>query len=242
MPILQNYYISHQWLRELKRGGQRTIVGIHFRVSDEELVWVGHYSQPHQQVSVAEAIHIIMTAADPQGYEMIIPRSIDAKEICKIQHISQIAGWRYSPGVRARLWCDCPVCVSRGEINSSKKRPARTKPESYHDILITLRLLAEKVREKHAKGLEYQDNEYKIINLLYEHEEDDWEVMSWLYNLQRRKAGSASDLAFLLDYPSADVIEALKETLQSYKSKEAREMLLALDERACVGDENQEDH
>lgn len=26
MPVLQNYYISHQWLRELKRGGQKKIV------------------------------------------------------------------------------------------------------------------------------------------------------------------------------------------------------------------------
>lgn len=28
MPVLQNFYVSHQWLRELKRGGARTFIGV----------------------------------------------------------------------------------------------------------------------------------------------------------------------------------------------------------------------
>lgn len=122
LPILQSYYVSHQWLRELKRRGVRTFVGIYFRVPDEEMVSFGHYGQPHQYIPVTEAIHLLMQQPDPQGYEMIIPRSIQAKEIHKVQVVSQVVGWRYLPGVRKRSWCVCPVCVSRGEINSRKKR------------------------------------------------------------------------------------------------------------------------
>ena len=121
LPVLQSYYASHQWLRELKRSGQRTFVGIYFHVPDEEMVWFGHYSRPHQHVTVTEAIAMLMQEPDPQGYEMIIPRSIGVKELHKVRAISRVVGWRYQPGVRQRAWCACPVCVSRGEIKSRKK-------------------------------------------------------------------------------------------------------------------------
>src|SRR5579885_75267 len=74
MPVLQSYYVSHQWLRELKRRGVRTLVGVYFRVPDEEMVWFGRYGQPHQYIPVTEAIHLLMQQSDQQGYEMIIPR------------------------------------------------------------------------------------------------------------------------------------------------------------------------
>ncbi|MBV9709502.1 MAG: hypothetical protein JO011_01160 [Ktedonobacteraceae bacterium] len=122
LPVVQNYYVSHQWLRELKRWGQRTFIGIYFRVPDEEMVWFGHYGQPHQHLPVTEAIRLLMQAQDPQGYELILPRSISAKEIYKVQFIPHVVGWRYMPGAHERVWCGCPVCVSRGEIKSRKKR------------------------------------------------------------------------------------------------------------------------
>ena len=31
LPVGPDYYVSHQWLRELKRRGQRTIVGVYFQ-------------------------------------------------------------------------------------------------------------------------------------------------------------------------------------------------------------------
>src|SRR5258707_5161150 len=71
MPMLPNYYISHQWIRELKRGGQRTIVGVYFTLPDEELVWVGHYFQAHTQVTAAEARPVIRDPARADGYEGI---------------------------------------------------------------------------------------------------------------------------------------------------------------------------
>jgi hypothetical protein len=127
MPVMQNYYVSHQWLRELKRRGQRTFMGIYFHVPDEEMVWFGRYARPHEHLPVTEAISELMQQDDPQGFELIIPRSISAKDIRKVQSISRVVGWRYMPGVRERAWCTCPVCVSRGEFNSQKKRLQHTR-------------------------------------------------------------------------------------------------------------------
>jgi len=41
MPVLPDYFASHQWLRELKRRGVRTFIGVYFRIPDEEIVLVG---------------------------------------------------------------------------------------------------------------------------------------------------------------------------------------------------------
>ena len=43
MPILPDHFVSHQWLRELKRRGQRTLVAVDFRLPSDEPVWFGHY-------------------------------------------------------------------------------------------------------------------------------------------------------------------------------------------------------
>jgi hypothetical protein len=36
MPVTRNFYVSHQWLRELKRGGQWTICAVYFHIPDEQ--------------------------------------------------------------------------------------------------------------------------------------------------------------------------------------------------------------
>ncbi|MFD1044409.1 hypothetical protein ACFQ1S_01775, partial [Kibdelosporangium lantanae] len=40
VPMVPSYVISHQWLRELRRGGQRTFVAVDFRIPDDEPVTV----------------------------------------------------------------------------------------------------------------------------------------------------------------------------------------------------------
>src|SRR5262245_55365147 len=81
MPVTRNFFVSHQWLRELKRRGQGPIVGIYFRLPDDEPVWIGHYGQSHQQMTAAEAVALMMNAENKEGFEVIIPRRIDAKDI-----------------------------------------------------------------------------------------------------------------------------------------------------------------
>lgn len=67
VPVTRDFFVSHQWLRELRRGGKRTFAGIYFRVPDDEIVWLGHYGQAHTPVSAAEAVALFMSADDRQG-------------------------------------------------------------------------------------------------------------------------------------------------------------------------------
>ncbi len=120
MPVLENFVVSNQWLRELKRGatGSRTLSAVHFRIPDTEIVLMGHYSQEHVEVTAAEAAGAIMHAEDPLGMEIIIPRPISPKEIHKIRGVPQVVGWRYFPGANGRKVCGCPACLPPGTYKS----------------------------------------------------------------------------------------------------------------------------
>lgn len=121
-PVTRNYFASHQWLRELKRKGQGSILGIYFRVPDDEIVWVGHYGQAHQEMTAAEAIGVMMSAEQKEGFEVIIPRKITAKEIHRYKTIPQVVGWRYYPGANGKKpFCGCDYC-QRGQYGAKRLR------------------------------------------------------------------------------------------------------------------------
>ena len=124
MPVTNDFYASHQWLRELKRNGQRTIVGVYFRVPDEQRVMVGHYSQAHLEMTASEATGLIFNLQNAEGYEVLIPRKIEAEEIRDIKCVPQVLGWRYHPQAKGTKPCGCPVCIGRGEIKSKRIRDA----------------------------------------------------------------------------------------------------------------------
>ncbi len=121
MPVTRNFYVSHQWLRELKRGRQRTICAVYFRIPDDEQVWVGHYNQNHHQLSASEAAALIGSSESREGYEVIIPRKVAESEIHRVRHLPQVIGWRYMPGAHKLSTCMCIVCNPPGTINSRKK-------------------------------------------------------------------------------------------------------------------------
>jgi len=122
MPVLQDYYVSHQWLRELRRWGPGPFIAIYFRLDDKEIVKCGPYWGPHRFYPVAVAVWLFRQPLDMQGWEIIVPRSIASSELHKVRALPQILGWRYSPRSHNLPWCNCPTCVSRGEFNSRKKR------------------------------------------------------------------------------------------------------------------------
>lgn len=122
MPVLKNYIVSHQWLRELKSTGVRTLCAVHFRVPDSESVLMGHYSKEQVRVSAAEAAGAIMHADDPLGMQIVIPRAVAPKEIHAIRSVPQVVGWRYYPGAHAARACGCPYCQWSGKIKSRKLR------------------------------------------------------------------------------------------------------------------------
>jgi hypothetical protein len=121
MPVLPNFYVTHQWLRELKSSGAKTLVGVYFRVDTSELVYAGKFSKPHRHIPLGEAIKEIMTLDDPLGYELIIDRKIESVEIIKIKHLSQIIGWRYMPDSHLKKPCTCEFCT-KGTIKGNRLR------------------------------------------------------------------------------------------------------------------------
>jgi hypothetical protein len=50
MPVTSNFFVTHQWLRELKRGVRR-MVGVYFRIGDGQPVLFGHYGRNHLRVA-----------------------------------------------------------------------------------------------------------------------------------------------------------------------------------------------
>jgi hypothetical protein len=113
VPVTQNFYISHQWLRELRRGGgERTYVGIYFRIPDDDAVWLGHYGQVHRELTAAEAVGAFMSAEDRQGWQVLIPHAIEPKQIHRIRAVPQVLGWRFSPESKGKPpFCGCDFCV-----------------------------------------------------------------------------------------------------------------------------------
>jgi hypothetical protein len=122
MPVLQNFIVTHQWLRELRRKGQRSYWGLYFRIPDDEIVWFGHYNSDHVEISAAAAVGIIMKVDDPLGMQIIVERRIETKEIMKIRPLPQVIGWRYLPHAHEKRLCVCPCCVRRGQPFSRKLR------------------------------------------------------------------------------------------------------------------------
>jgi hypothetical protein len=124
MPVLQNFIVTHQWLRELRRRGQRSYCGVYFRIPDHETVLFGHYAHEHVEISAAAAAGIMMKADDPLGMQILVQRRIEAKEIVKIRPLPQVIGWRYFPKAHHQKPCPCFVCVRRGQPFSRKLREA----------------------------------------------------------------------------------------------------------------------
>ena len=81
MPVTPNFYVSHQWLRELKRGGARTLCAVYFRLPSEEIVFAGRYNAEHRETPLSEAMQEFNEDNQQLGYELIIPRKILPKEI-----------------------------------------------------------------------------------------------------------------------------------------------------------------
>jgi hypothetical protein len=144
MPVTRNFSISHQWVRELRRGGGGTIVGIYFRIPDDERVEVGHFDSSHVSMSAAEGVARMLSAEtndpvaaraldakskavkagralppSPEGFEVVIGRSIRPSEIVRIKAVPQVVGWRYRPGANGTAPCVC-ICCERGAYGVGK--------------------------------------------------------------------------------------------------------------------------
>ena len=120
VPVIPDFSITHQWARELKRQGVRTLICVPFRIPDEEPVLVGKYNGEKMEMTAAEAAATFRQHTDPMGLEVIVPRRIDAKEIGGTYPAPRVTGWRYYPEAKGRKpFCPCRYC-NRGEIRAQR--------------------------------------------------------------------------------------------------------------------------
>nr|WP_042187079.1 HEAT repeat domain-containing protein [Kibdelosporangium sp. MJ126-NF4]CEL17794.1 hypothetical protein [Kibdelosporangium sp. MJ126-NF4]CTQ90982.1 hypothetical protein [Kibdelosporangium sp. MJ126-NF4] len=201
LPVLPSYVISHQWLRELRRGGQRTFVAVDFRVPDDEPVSVGHYGRLAQDMTAAQAVGVVRDQEDPRGYEIIVPRAIARGELHRVRHVNQVSGWRYAPNQHGVRPCACPVCLPTGAFKAADIRarygdpPLPTKPD----------LMAQLAAATSPD-----------------------EIRDALWSLGSRSRGDAADLAYLVEHPVPEVRADLATALASYRDRRAVELLRQL--------------
>lgn len=201
MPVLQSFYLSHQWLRELKRGGANTFVGVYFEIDSKTKVYAGRYNQDHKHIELGEAIREIQALEDPLGYEIIIDRKIKASEINKIKNLPQNIGWRYKPDAKGLKPCGCSYCT-RGQIKGNRIKQKDSSPEkkSYKTIL---------------EELQSENDILQIENLL--------RCIS-----SKTRRGNPKELLFLLEKNDASIDQEIALTLRVYRHKDTKPILTSL--------------
>ena len=112
MPFVRDFSASHQWLRELRRGHDERMVAVHFRVPDDEPVYVGRFGDPHRVLAATEAARWAME--HPAGAQIVVPRSVPRRDVLSVRHVRQLVGWTRTPEHPRGSGCVCIACLPRG--------------------------------------------------------------------------------------------------------------------------------
>ncbi|XOK60354.1 HEAT repeat domain-containing protein [Paenibacillus elgii] len=139
MPLIHDFYASHQWLRELRRFNKKNMTAVYFKLSDEESVFFGDYFQKHRRGSAGQAVKAFLDREDRMGFQVIVPRKIAKNEILRTKKLSQTIGWRFYPKAKGTRRCLCPGCLRGGEANDNKQILRK-----YEELLSQLRQAEEK--------------------------------------------------------------------------------------------------
>ncbi len=102
VPVIISHLTTHQWARELKRRGIRSLRCVQFRIPDGEYVLAGKYNGEKLQMTASEAAAAFLKHTDPMGLEAIVPRSIIPKEITRTHPAPRITGWRYYAAAKGK--------------------------------------------------------------------------------------------------------------------------------------------
>lgn len=55
VPVVPNYATTHQWARELKRSGVRTLICVQFKIPNNESVFIGKFNGEKLKMMASEA-------------------------------------------------------------------------------------------------------------------------------------------------------------------------------------------
>jgi hypothetical protein len=112
MPMTPDFGLTYQWMRELRRWHDERLIAVHLRLPSEEEVLVGRYNQRHIRMPLGEAIRRLLRA--PEGNEIVVLRPVRAKEVARIQEVTQRVGWIETPEQHGKSDCLCPACLPHG--------------------------------------------------------------------------------------------------------------------------------
>lgn len=123
VPATPDFYASHQWLRELRRGhAGKTLVAVYFHLDGDTPALFGGYGGPHALGTADMAVAALMQADQKLGFETILDGPVSPSAITSFRNVPQVTGWRYFPAAKGRKPCACPACLGRGEAYSRKIR------------------------------------------------------------------------------------------------------------------------
>jgi hypothetical protein len=121
-PVIESHMLTHQWTREVLKWRRQPLIGVYFRVANEEPVLLGHYQGATIEMPAWEAAGVVRRMRDPRGVEVMLRGSVSPRAITRIAPLRGVIGWRHMPDAHARRPCGCPACSPRGEPGARKLR------------------------------------------------------------------------------------------------------------------------
>ncbi|MEZ4326401.1 MAG: hypothetical protein R3B40_14385 [Polyangiales bacterium] len=115
MPVLSDFSVTHQWLRELRRHDGRRFIGVYFRLPAETEVYVGRFGQEHRALPLGASVAAVRDS--PAGAQIVIPKRIAASSIRAIRSLRQDVGWVETPEATTHYDCVCRMCLRPGTPN-----------------------------------------------------------------------------------------------------------------------------
>lgn len=123
VPVIRDFLLTHQWLRELNRRGFRTVVDVYFRLPADEIVLVGQYNERKTQCTAGGRPLWRRAKAYIRDHRT----EIEAREIHSTRWLLQTHGVAVRSGCTCRgIFCGCEYCMK----GQSKSRDIRARWQS----------------------------------------------------------------------------------------------------------------
>jgi hypothetical protein len=119
MPVLPDFSVTYQWLRELRRWKNERLIAVHFSIPTTEFIYTGRYGSDKHGGSAGKMIAAIMK--QPIGAELIIPTDVPRRSISAIRNVRQDVGWVETPDTPHKFACVCGACLPSGSAKLRRR-------------------------------------------------------------------------------------------------------------------------
>jgi len=119
MPVVPDFAVTHQWLRELRRWGRGKLVAVYFSIPADEPVYAGRYNSEKLHGQARKMIPVVLQK--PFGAELVVPRRVARRDIHAIARIRQDIGWVETPDTPHKFDCVCAACLPSGSARLKRR-------------------------------------------------------------------------------------------------------------------------